>query len=278
MLQEEEEYRALAEGELLATSITRREVSRLKEWYMKERSRQQRERRQRMLTGAGWKQVVDPVTNAPFWLNSDTGEASYARPKIVEERVNMEKALQRGYVAMPIAALVAVYAFLEPYPDRMRAARVCARWRDAAAHPSFQLRVLPVESGARDAVAGGSLTLAPNTCTSVSEALARARPGQTIVLGSGHHWEGTLRLTVPVRIVSEAGDPARCVLELTGEVAVDGTARAAELGGVTLRHPRKVATQSCVTVTGGAKVGGMDGGRLWSGHERGGSIVCRLNT
>ena len=29
---EEEEYRALAEGELLATSITRREVARLRDW------------------------------------------------------------------------------------------------------------------------------------------------------------------------------------------------------------------------------------------------------
>ena len=40
----------------------------------------------RVLTGAGWNQITDPVTFIPFWYNDDTGEANYARPKIIEER------------------------------------------------------------------------------------------------------------------------------------------------------------------------------------------------
>jgi hypothetical protein len=40
----------------------------------------------RVLTGAGWSQIIDPLTFIPFWYNDDTGEANYATPKIVEER------------------------------------------------------------------------------------------------------------------------------------------------------------------------------------------------
>lgn len=40
----------------------------------------------RVLTGAGWNQIIDPLTFVPFWYNDDTGEACYARPKIIEER------------------------------------------------------------------------------------------------------------------------------------------------------------------------------------------------
>ena len=40
-------FRALSEGELLATNLTRREVSRLQKWYQIERLRRNRERRRR---------------------------------------------------------------------------------------------------------------------------------------------------------------------------------------------------------------------------------------
>ena len=119
---EEEEYRALAEGELLATNLTRGEVNRLQRWYQVERVRRNRERRRRLLTGAGWSLVIDPVSSVPFWYNDDTGEANYARPKIIEEREDLERALERGYVAIPLTVMVAVLSFLSPYPDRMNAA------------------------------------------------------------------------------------------------------------------------------------------------------------
>ena len=98
----------------------------------------------------------------------------------------MIKALELGYIAIPVEILTIIFEFLLPYPDRMSAASVCARWREASSQPCFVIRVLPVESGARDAVAAGTLTLAKNVCTSLNEALTKALPGQTIVLGSGN--------------------------------------------------------------------------------------------
>jgi hypothetical protein len=50
---EEEEYRAFAEGDLLATSLTKREISHQKKWYQSERIIRNRARRRRLLTGAG---------------------------------------------------------------------------------------------------------------------------------------------------------------------------------------------------------------------------------
>jgi hypothetical protein len=49
----------------------------------------------RVLTGAGWSQIIDPVTFIPFWYNDDTGEANYATPKIVEERCECSLLCQR---------------------------------------------------------------------------------------------------------------------------------------------------------------------------------------
>ena len=40
-------HRALAEGELLATNLTRKEVNKLQPWYKSERLRRNRERRRR---------------------------------------------------------------------------------------------------------------------------------------------------------------------------------------------------------------------------------------
>ena len=79
---------------------------------------------------------------------------------------------------------------------------MCSRWRDAASDASFRLRVLSVESGARDAVKSGTLVLGSNTYTSINDALLNARPGDTVSLGVGHHWESGLNPTVPLRLVA----------------------------------------------------------------------------
>jgi hypothetical protein len=249
---EEEEYRALAEGELLAANLTRKGVRKLSKWFIEERLARQRELKRRLLTGDAWSLVVDPVTFIPFWYNDDTGEAQYGRPKVIEEREALETALERGFIATPLEVMIKVLSFLVPYPDRMSASSVCSRWRDAAGDASFLLRVLSVESGVRDAVAEGTLELEQNTYTSVEMALSAARPGDTISLGVGHHWEGTLRPRVPVRLVGESDDPSRCVVEITGELRVTPeSCRSIVLYGLTVRHPRKVAdTSTCVSVEG----------------------------
>ena len=79
---------------------------------------------------------------------------------------------------------------------------VCSRWRDAASNTSFHLRVLSVESGAKDQVNSGTLVLGPHTYTCISDALACALPGDTISLCVGHHWESTLTPRAPVRLIS----------------------------------------------------------------------------
>jgi hypothetical protein len=147
---EEEEYRALAEGELLAANVTKREISRLKDWYLDQRSKRNQERRRRMLTGEGWILKIDSITNAPFWYNNDTGEASYRKPNIIEERDNMKLALEKRFKAMPINILINIFHFLFASPERVNASKVCIRWSVAAKDKIFHKRVLPVESGARD--------------------------------------------------------------------------------------------------------------------------------
>ena len=62
--------------------------------------------------------------------------------------------------------------------------------------------MLSVESGARDAVKSGTLVLGSNTYTSINDALLNARPGDTVSLGVGHHWESGLNPTVPLRLVA----------------------------------------------------------------------------
>ena len=79
---------------------------------------------------------------------------------------------------------------------------VCSRWRDAACNTSFHLRVLSVESGAKDQVNSGTLVLGPHTYTCISDALESALPGDTISLCVGHHWESTLKPRIPVRLIS----------------------------------------------------------------------------
>ena len=66
----------------LARSSYLTQVQDLQKWYTGERVRRAQELRRRKLTGAGWSFIIDELTRVPFWYNEDTGEASYARPKV----------------------------------------------------------------------------------------------------------------------------------------------------------------------------------------------------
>ncbi|KAJ1430441.1 SNF2 family N-terminal domain-containing protein [Ochromonadaceae sp. CCMP2298] len=250
---EEEELRALSEGELLATNITRRDVTRLKSWYVRERARRVSARRMRLMTGQAWASVVDPDFHIPYWYNSDTGEAAYSTPLILMEQERLEQARLRGFSAMPLPIMLMIFSYLAPYPDRFNAAPLCARWAEAVAHSSFYKRVLPVETGARDPSNAHKLT--PGVFASVADAVAAALPGDTIELGAGHHWENCLRLDQPLRIVGApgaGGDASKCVVELLGQVLVLPQARSVLFFGLTLRRPRSVpgATSSVLAQSG----------------------------
>jgi hypothetical protein len=248
---EEEEQRALAEGELLAANVTRRDTTRFRSWFLQERARRVAARRMRNMTGGAWSLLLSE--GVPYWYNSDTGEARYTTPEIIVEQEKLQAARERGYNAMPINVMVHIFSYLLPYPERFRVAPLCARWAEAAAHESFRKRVLPVESGARDP-AKQHHKLTANVFASIEDALKDCLPGDTIQLGLGHHWEGTLRIDRPLRVVCEpsgGGDNTKCVIELTGQVQVTEQAQAVVFFGFTLRRPRKVSkATSCVAVKG----------------------------
>ena len=181
----------------------------------------------------------------------------------------MDVALERGFIAAPVEVLIHMMHYLIPYPDRSNASSVCIRWHEASYDKSFLLRVLPIESGIRDAFITGTLkTLEKNTFISISDAIKVALPGNIISIGVGHHWETkSLIINIPLKIISECKgrgnekddvdpDPSRCILEINGSLQILSTTRtrdvvgvddnndvssvAVVLCGITIRHPRKV--------------------------------------
>lgn len=247
---EENERKAMEDGDLVAAKpMTVRDLKRLKSWFLSERSRRNAERRRRKLTGAAWVLVLDQ--GIPFWYNNDTGEASYRTPAVIQQQEMEAMAFERKYNALPVKVLLKIFSFLAPWPDRCNAALQCARWREAAQHDSFTKRVLAVETGARDPIKAASLRLAPNTYNSLENALADSLPGDTIVLGTGHHWEGNLELCHPVKLLSDVDENSRCVVELTGVFSLKPGAKGSVFFGFTVRRPRKIGEAlPCVRLEG----------------------------
>jgi hypothetical protein len=248
-MKEEEEQRALEEGELLAAHVTRSDVQRLRTWYQREKAKRCAARLLRSMDGSAWSTVIDGGLH--FWYNSDTGEYSYSTPSIILEREMLESTRQRGYSALPIKVMICIFSYLVPCPDRYRLAPTCARWAEAALHESFRKRVLPVETGARDPT-NSSFNADPNSFISIAEAINHSLPGDIIELGLGHHWETHLVVDKPLKIVSSLGgeeDNSRCVLELGGQLYVSAQARSMVLCSLTIRRPRKSSKKmTCVLV------------------------------
>ena len=252
---QEEENRAFAEGELLATSLTSRDISRFRSWYKREREKRNADRRRRILTGAGWDLVSDSRTGYLFWYNKDTGESRWQKPQIVEEREAMQIALEKGYNAAPLNVVINIVSFLKPCPDRLRAAEVCCLWADGVEHASFHLRVLPVESGVKEDTKSMRQRYGHNAYASIAEAIEAAQPGDTIALDPGHHWEDDLIVDKPLRFYGQTDDPTRCVIELTGAFKVRNVATQVHLSGLTIRRPRRVPKQrACLSVAGKTRV------------------------
>jgi E1A-binding protein p400 len=105
---EEEELRALAEGELLAAPITRKETARFRNWFLQERARRVAARRMRTMTGGAWSLLLSE--GVPYWYNSDTGEARYTTPEIIAEQEKLKWARERGYNAMPLKIMVHIFS------------------------------------------------------------------------------------------------------------------------------------------------------------------------
>ena len=236
---EAEEYRALAEGELLAANLTRREIVRLKHWYLRERSQRNHARRVRLKTGASWSLDQDPHTGTMYWINNDTGEKRRDKPTILVEKESMSIALKYKYNALPHAILIRILSYLRPFPDRITCSLLCTNWHKASADYVFHKKVLPVESGSKDPTKRGNLAF--GTYASIEEAVNDAVDGETIIVSSGHHWESNLVITKMVRLIGDNIDCARCIIELSGHLSVTAAAKTCLIGNLTIRRPKKIA-------------------------------------
>lgn len=238
---QDEEARALAEGELLATRITSIDIKNLQNWYATEHARRSMERRRRKITGESWSIQYDD--GIPFWYNQDTGEATFQTPKVLRMLEELQLAREKGFGFLPLAAIVHVFSFLSPFPDRQNSGLACSRWREAHRHERFVRRVLPVETGAKDSSnrIGGSLKLSMNTYASIEEAIQDSLPGDTITLSHGHYWEDNLFIPHPLKVCSdvdnEQDDVAKPTIELMGSIHIRPGA-VLLLGGLTIRRPK----------------------------------------
>ena len=245
---EEEEMRALQEGELLSAEVQKRNISGFKRWLLRERSKRSRERTRRIMTGAGWSQVIDQVTGVPFWYNNDTGEASYSIPKVRREQELLQLARDGGYSELQKNVVELIFSFLAPFPDRANTGATCRQWRALASSNLFHKRVLSVEICARDEHRAKQLggDAADRTYASLEAALADCQPGDIISMGAGHHWEGSLTISVPVRIIGPSGGNG-CVVELTGTIQILPSAKNVTLANISLRRPRQLPSiNACI--------------------------------
>eukprot|EP01038_Epipyxis_sp_PR26KG_P011354 gene11354-15225_t len=249
-LKEEEEFKILNDGELIATNVLPRDIKALKQTYLAEKSHRSYLIRVRRLTGQAWSINYD--NGVPYWYNDDTGEACYETPQIILDNENYQLINERRYNAMPINIMIHIFSFLIPYPDRIYCSLVCAKWALAAKHSSFIKKVLPIESGARDYISkqnkdnnsnnynNNNNNNSNNTFVSIEEAIRYALPGDLIELGAGHHWESCLTIPFPLRIISTVpDDSSKCVIELTGQLKIENDVKALVLIGITLRRPGK---------------------------------------
>jgi hypothetical protein len=222
-------------GEILATTVYSDMVPGHRNLFGKERARVVAERWRREMDGAAWVQQIDARTGLLYWHNTDTGQSMWDKPKPVFQREAYAKALVGRYNSAPHSTLVKIASFLPPWPDRVHAGRVCSAWAVAASDPLFNLEVLPVEASAS---ASNSTSMKRRLgYASLSDALAEALAGDTIVLDAGHHWEKNLVVNKAVKIIGQWSDASRVILEMTGSIS--WRARAGVVTGLQIRRPRR---------------------------------------
>ena len=172
-----EEKRVLEEGDLLATLPELETLPRQRHLYHREKTRLKADKKRRRLTGENWSVRVDALSKFSYWYNSDTGEATWDKPRILFDLEAYELASKKFWSALPIKPLVHVMSFLVSFPDRMKCAEVSPYWRRAANDFSFIRHVLPVEMGA---LVKDKKRLEHNHFHTIAEAVAAALPGDTI--------------------------------------------------------------------------------------------------
>ena len=80
-----------------------------------------------------------------------------------------------------------------------------------------------------------------NEFSSLQSAIKASQPGQEIILGNGHHWEESLEISHPLKIISEYNDATKCIIELTkGSIYLTNDSKSVIFSGITVRRPKKV--------------------------------------
>ena len=174
---EEDELRAMENGDLLATFPEPEDLVRQKSLYLREKARLRASKKLRKLTGQDWESRVDGLTKNPFWYNIDTGEAIWDKPTVLLDLEAYNLAQEKRWAAMPTDPLVHIMSYLAPFPDRMNCARMCKQWHWAGNDVSFVRHVYPVEMGAytRD-----EKKMQKNHYRDIAAAVKASQPGDTI--------------------------------------------------------------------------------------------------
>jgi hypothetical protein len=258
---EEEELRAMEEGDLLATFPQPEDLIRQRALYMREKSRQRAHKKLRKLTGQDWDSRIDGLTKHPFWYNIDTGEAVWDKPDVLIELEAYDLAHANRWSATPKDPLVHIMSYLSPFPDRMRCAQMCRQWHRAAFDSSFVRHVYPVEMGAhtRD-----DSKMDKHHYRSIADALKFCLPGDNIgkekwcrnqytqspsfliyaylvlELGDGHYWANEdVVVDHPIRLVGDEHNPSNVVIEMSGTLIWKASGGFCE--GITFRRPKLTA-------------------------------------
>jgi hypothetical protein len=252
-----EECRFCSEGELLATdlyfssSIGGNLIAGPDECeFLKLRRRAKTAKRKRECTGAAWELRIDALTSDPFWYNVDTAEATWLKPFVIQRRDTYLNACQGGISSWPKEVSLRLVTMCDPIPTRRTCALVCRNWASACTEDQLLLRVSPMnclKSSSSQTIthtAESSLqTCTENSVglTSLQCALAKARPGETLVLGQGHYCEDNIDILVKteIRIIGDVIAPEHVVIELRG--ALRWCAQRGSIVGISLRRPPRVS-------------------------------------
>lgn len=178
-----EERRAMEDGDLLATFPEPDDLVRQRSMFLRERARLRSNKKLRKLTGQDWEPRSDALTQAPFWFNVDSGEATWDKPKALLELEAFNRATVEKWGALPQLPLVHIMSYLNPYPDRQNASLMSRHWKKAASDLSFVRHVYPVEMGAytRD-----DNKIDRNHYRSIADAVAASLPGDSIGKSTVH--------------------------------------------------------------------------------------------
>ena len=212
-IKEEEEFANRADLELLQLGDEQlddksrkealaRAVEKASQMYFNRLRDLRREERRRHLSGDIWCLLRDIDTGKFFYLNEDTNESSWARPRVLLRRDELFVSKCFGWAPLLGISSVAyrIMSFFEP-AERLQLALVCKFWAAAARHPLFA-HFVSVDRGVarkedRD-------TFYKRHWDSLKEAVKCCLPGDTIVLSLGSHAvNDDIFVDKPLRILAE---------------------------------------------------------------------------